>query len=98
MAENTPQVSGKVKAGSVAATAASFLVSTVLTYAAEHAPALEPMFSNAVVQGGTVAVLTGLFTFASGYIARHLPSELKQDIADAWSAEANDENRSADDE
>ena len=97
MASNvTPQVSGKVKAGSVASTVASFVVSALLTYAGSHVPEFESLFDNPWVVAVCVSALTGGLTFVTGYVARHLPAELVQDVKEAWTAEANSENLAED--
>lgn len=83
MANVTPQVSGKVKAGTLASTVASGLVSALLVFTGAHVPVLEPLATNPLVVLGLVAFVTGLFTFAAGYIARHLPAELVKDVSTA---------------
>lgn len=92
MASNTPQVSGKVKAGSIAATVASFVVGAVVTFADTKVPALKETLGNPLVTGTAIGFVTGVLTFASGYIARHLPANLVEDVREAVSTEVSQAN------
>lgn len=81
---STPQVSGKAKAGALAATVASFVVTGLMTYVGGHVPALKDLANNALVVAALVAALTGVVTFVAAYIARHLPQGLVQEIEVAY--------------
>lgn len=92
MANETPQVSGKVKAGSIASTVASFVVSAALTYAGTKVPGVKEVLDNPWVIGTCVGGVTGGLTFVTGYVARHLPAELVKDVREAVTTEVSPEN------
>lgn len=86
---DTPQVSGKVKAGTVASVLASGLVTWLVTDVAAKVAVFHDLFSGTsgtLLVAVLVAVFAGLFTFGAGYLAKHLPAELVTDVEDAFEA------------
>jgi hypothetical protein len=86
----TSGVSGKVKASSAAAVIASAVVTFLFKYGDQHVAGIHDFVSGttgAVVFAVLVAALAGVFTFAAGYVARHVPTKMVKDVEDVYAAE-----------
>lgn len=83
----TAPVEPKVANGTVATVVASAVVSAVLGYASDHVTALHQLLTGGagpVVSGVLIALVAGTATFAVGYMSKHAPRELVQDIRSAY--------------
>lgn len=90
---STNGISGKVKASTAGGTTAALVASSLVYELDRHVAWAHSIFSDLPWSPGMlIALVAGIATYATGYLATHAPGGLVNAVRDAWSTSVNDAN------